>query len=180
MIDGHCYEEPGTDNLWNSSILCDDTIVLRGILFTNALPQIDFNAIDIKATLLDPLDPFEDISQKTEEEFSAEYMVIIKKSKDIKNSWAMPFATNQYYNIHWKWGIDFTHLAIAPSRLWDDNDGVVLRFNYTDQREMFDILEFYGSEFTLFSSSEEEMISPNNCTNGQYYHHTVNYSIPEN
>lgn len=62
MIDGHCYEEPGTDNLWNSSILCDDTIVLRGILFTNALPQIDFNAIDIKATLLDPLDPFEDIS----------------------------------------------------------------------------------------------------------------------
>lgn len=46
-------------------------------------------------------------------------MIVIKKSHDIKKSWAMPFAVGKYYNIHWKWGIDFTHLAIAPSRLWN-------------------------------------------------------------
>ena len=61
-------------------------------------------------------------------------MIIIKKSNDKKNSWAMPFATGHFYNVHWKWGIDFPHMAIAPSRLWDENDGVVLRFNYTDER----------------------------------------------
>jgi hypothetical protein len=62
-------------------------------------------------------------------------MIIIKsKSQDIPNSWAMPFITNKYYHVHWKWGIDFTHMAIAPSRLWQQNEGVVLRFNYTDQR----------------------------------------------
>ena len=61
-------------------------------------------------------------------------MIVIKKSKDIKNSWAMPFATNRYYNVHWRLGIDFMHMALAPSRLWDENDGIVLRFNYTDQR----------------------------------------------
>jgi hypothetical protein len=46
----------------------------------------------------------------------------------------MPFITNQYYNVHWKWGIDFTHMSISPSRLWQQNEGVVLRFNYSDQR----------------------------------------------
>jgi hypothetical protein len=62
-------------------------------------------------------------------------MIVIKpSSKDIKNSWAMPFAVNHTYNIHWKLGIDFNHLAIAPSRLWNETEGVVLRFNYTDNR----------------------------------------------
>ena len=51
----------------------------------------------------------------------------------------MPFAINHYYNIHWKYGIDFTHLAIAPTREWTTSDGVVLRFNYTDVRELFQI-----------------------------------------
>lgn len=70
-------------------------------------------------------------------------MIIIKKSLDIKNSWAMPFATNNYYNVHWKWGIDFMHMAIAPSRLWETTDGVVLRFNYSDNRELFQIGKWY-------------------------------------
>lgn len=46
-------------------------------------------------------------------------IVIKKKSMDIPNSWAMPFVVGRYYNIHWKLGIDFTHLNIAPSRLWE-------------------------------------------------------------
>lgn len=71
-------------------------------------------------------------------------MIVIKLSMDMRNSWAMPFATNQYYNVHWKLGVDFTHMAIAPSRLWDENDGVVLRFNYTEERELYDILKIYG------------------------------------
>ena len=62
-------------------------------------------------------------------------MIVIKKmSMDIKHSWAMPFAVGNYFNVHWKWGIDFTHVAIAPSRLWGINDGIVLRFNYSDHR----------------------------------------------
>ena len=72
-------------------------------------------------------------------------MIIIKKSKDIKNSFAMPFATNHFYNVHWKWGIDFDHVAIAPSRLWNEGDGLVLRFNYTDQRELFEVLKYFNA-----------------------------------
>ena len=107
---------------------------MRSILFTNAIPRSDFNGIDIKVIRL--TDAMEDISTRPEEDFSEELMVIIK-SGDIKNSWAMPFISGDIYNVHWKWGIDFTHLAIAPNPHWGDTDKVILRFNYTDARELF-------------------------------------------
>ena len=112
ILDNHCYSV-GNDT-WDNSIFCDETITLRGLLFTNAIPKIDFNAIDIKVYLLS--DPEEDLTNSTDPEFSDEPMIKIKKSKDIPNSWAMPFIMGKYYNVHWKWGIDFEHLAIAPNR----------------------------------------------------------------
>lgn len=132
LVPNHCHVLP---TLWDNSIYCDDTQVLRGILFTNAIPTLDFSSIDIRVRLLsDPYDNFT-AQNLTNNDFSLEPMIVIKKmSMDIPHSWAMPFSTNQYYNIHWKWGVDFTHLAIAPSRLWTNNDAVILRFNYSDYR----------------------------------------------
>ena len=126
---------------WNDSVWCDQDVTLRGLLFTNANPKQTFNGLDFKVFLLS--DPMQDISAETEDQFSKEIEIIIKKSKDIPKSWAMPFATNKYYNVHWKWGVDFTHVSLAPSRLWDSNDGIVLRFNYTDDRELFEIGKWY-------------------------------------
>ena len=80
--------------------------------------------------------------------------MIIIKSGDIKNSWAMPFLSGRYYNVHWKWGLDFDHMAIAPSRLWDENDGTVLRFNYTDARELFELAKWYQGQL------QEKYITP--------------------
>lgn len=83
---------------------------------------------------------------------------------DIKHSWAMPFATGHYYNVHWKWGIDFEHIAIAPSRLWNDSDGVVLRFNYTDARELFQIGKWYQKQLQLpFIEGSSSLIDPTTC-----------------
>ena len=57
MIQDHCYEI--SDNLWNHSVYCDSNIQLRSVLFTNAVPSIDFNAMAIKVYLLsDPYDNF--------------------------------------------------------------------------------------------------------------------------
>lgn len=50
MIPSHCYRD--TNNLWNNSIYCDSTVTLRGILFTNPGPLIDFNAVNITVHLL--------------------------------------------------------------------------------------------------------------------------------
>jgi hypothetical protein len=52
MLPGHCYKSPAINDLWDNSVYCDQTVTMRGILFTNGIPQIDFNAIDIKANLM--------------------------------------------------------------------------------------------------------------------------------
>lgn len=102
-------------------------------------------------------------------------MIIIKKSNDKKNSWAMPFVSGSYYNVHWKWGIDFTHLAIAPNMLWDTNDGIVLRFNYTDNRELFEIGKWYQQSLQLpFLSNGNAIVDPATCSNGDYFQDDAN------
>jgi hypothetical protein len=141
LVPNHCHN---ITSLWDNSVYCDDTQTLRGILFTNAVPTLDLSAIDIRVRLLS--DPYENFKNETltNSNYSLEPMIVIKKmSMDIPHSWAMPFATGNYYNIHWKWGVDFTHLSIAPSRLWSETDGVVLRFNYSDYRELYEIGKWY-------------------------------------
>jgi hypothetical protein len=54
LIPNHCYNISGAS--WDDSIYCDETISLRGLLFTNANPSIDFASIDIKAKRLS--DPY--------------------------------------------------------------------------------------------------------------------------
>ena len=50
MLPGKCYRV--TNDLWDNSVLCDQTVTMRGILLTNGIPFIDFNAIDIKTNLM--------------------------------------------------------------------------------------------------------------------------------
>jgi len=50
MVPSHCHHIQGL--VWDDAIYCDQTITLRGLLFTNARPGIDFQAIPIKVRLL--------------------------------------------------------------------------------------------------------------------------------
>lgn len=61
MVPSHCYatRNLGTD-LWNDTVYCDSTVTMRGILFTNGIPKIDFATININVRLLS--DPMENIS----------------------------------------------------------------------------------------------------------------------
>jgi hypothetical protein len=68
MLPNHCYAL-STNDLWDNSVYCDSTVTMRGILFTNGIPQIDFNAIDIRTKLLSS--STENLSLLTENQFSA-------------------------------------------------------------------------------------------------------------
>ena len=50
MIPNHCYTT--SNDLWDNSVFCDSSISLRSILFKDAKPTVDFNAIEIKANLM--------------------------------------------------------------------------------------------------------------------------------
>ena len=68
MLPNHCYAL-STNDLWDNSVYCDSTVTMRGILFTNGIPQIDFNAIDIRTKLLSS--STENVSLLTDNQFSA-------------------------------------------------------------------------------------------------------------
>jgi hypothetical protein len=71
-------------------------------------------------------------------------MIIIKKSKDIPFSWAFPYAVGYNYHTHFQLGIDFQHLSLAPSQYWKDTEAIIIKFNYTDQRELYKIGKYYS------------------------------------
>jgi hypothetical protein len=100
------------------------------LLYTNADPLISFTGVTVRTfRLASPTD-----SDDSNLDITIQPMIIIKKSHDISGSWAMPYAIGQYYHIHFEKGIDFLHMSLAPSQYWQETEGMVLRFNYTDQR----------------------------------------------
>lgn len=78
-------------------------------------------------------------------------MVIIKKSVDIPWSYAAPFATGYTYNVHFKFGAsDFLSMGLYPSQYFKpENKGIVFRFNYSANRETFDIFRNLNKTFPL-------------------------------
>lgn len=95
---------------------------------------------------------------------------ILKHSMDIPGSWAMPFYSGQYFNVHWKWGLDFEHLSLAPSRLWTEKDAVVLRFNYSAYRELYEIAKWYKKAVQLpYIVKSDALVDPSSCINGDFF-----------
>ena len=53
-------------------------------------------------------------------------------------AWSLPFVTGSIYQVWWGSGLDFTHLSIVTTTLFNENDaGVVFKFNYTLNRELY-------------------------------------------
>lgn len=126
-ISNHCYH---IESLWNDTTFCDNTITIRSLLYTNINPAADFVGMLAKTWIINDLAANDSSSPY----MSTEQMIIIKKSKDIPLSWAFPYAVGQYYHTHFQFGIDFTHISLAPSQYWNPNESIVVKFNYTDQR----------------------------------------------
>ena len=58
--------------------------------------------------------------------------------KEKPNTWSLPFITGEIYSIWWGTGIDFSHLSISASPLYSSDDkGIIFKFNYTQNRELF-------------------------------------------
>ena len=92
-------------------------------------------------------------------------MVVIKKSQDVKFSFASPFATGYTYNVHFKFGAsDPLSMGLFGSPYFSPTDkGVVLRFNYSANRETFDIYRNIGGKFTLNYTEITTIPDTNTC-----------------
>lgn len=157
--------------LWNGSLVCGSSTVVRKIMFTNPMPTSWFPNTKIKFAPLTT--PGQDISAITSG-YTGEWM--IKTKADRKVCWAAPFAMNKFYDTWWNEGIDFTHMAVVPSQYFDQNDaGVVLRFNHTENRELFEIGLMVGGTLQMpFIVPKTAQLDPSTCNVGDYYHDVDN------
>lgn len=89
-------------------------------------------------------------------------------------TYSLPYITDRIYNIWWGTGINFQHLAMVTSHLYEQNDkGIVFKFNYTLNRELFEIAPLRqgrGFSKSLMKAKSLGYLEKSTCGNGDYYH----------
>jgi hypothetical protein len=94
-------------------------------------------------------------------------------SKTLPKTYALPYITGNIYNIWWLTGLDFDHLSMFSSYSLTTNDlGIRFKFNYTLNREMYDIGPIRpGENFNVSSLfTPDGNFTDSSCYNGEYYH----------
>jgi len=73
---------------------------------------------------------------------------------DIKGSVVVTLITKNTYHLVWGGGIDFDRMLFKPKYNWKTTDGgVVLRFNNSEKRELYESSVYYGSFVNTLNES---------------------------
>jgi hypothetical protein len=95
---------------------------------------------------------------------------------DKRNCWAVPFVLNNIYDAWWNYGIDWTSIAVVPSVYFNESDvGMIIRFNYTEHRELFEITQRISGTLQLpYITAQTTMLNTTTCNAGDYFHDPTN------
>jgi hypothetical protein len=128
-------------------------VTIRDVLINNPTPSQDFSGVDMKLFRLDSSNNAVKMDQTIDENkyIQGETMKVIKKSNDVKFSFASVFATGYTFNVHFKFGAsDPLSMGLFASPYFTQNDkAIIFRFNYSANRESFDIYRHIGPNFPV-------------------------------
>ena len=159
-------------SIYDSSIICDSRVQIRPIMFRNLRPQEAFRGLELRVLRIPDLKYNMSLSLTSLSNFTRVYME--KIFVDTMYTWALPFVTGYKYNVHWQDGaLDFTHMNLYPTPYWRNVDkGVVLRFNYSETREDYNVSILRFDNSVTPTNKLVESIDPiqNNFTTGDMYH----------
>lgn len=87
-------------------------------------------------------------------------------------TWSFPFVSGYTYNVWWNSGIDWTSMAMTPSYYHNaTQDAFIIRFNYTTNRELFDIGHIIVGVLQLpLLSAQAQQLDYSTCNFGDYFH----------
>ena len=173
--------QASTPSAWDWAVYCNPTVTIRRVWFTNLQDVQSFNAQWMKITEIQTTT--EVVSPTIANTSYTSVMNVIdpvhKPKKELKGAWGMPFITGKIYNIWWGTGIDFSHLSVVSTDRFTASDaGIVFKFNYTENREMFEIGPMRGGARKLtsldFVTPTATDLAPATCQNGEYFQDNAN------
>lgn len=169
---------------WDNAVMCGPAITIRRVMFGQLLNKQLFHNQFIKAvelsninnTVASDLAPGLFTSAENNIDFN------MPPKKEMKYVWGLPFITGRTYQIWWGAGLDFSHLTMHTTPIFDAvDDGIIFKFNYTENREMFEIGSMSGGVKQLtaldYEINSETQLDPTTCDNGQYFHDNQNGSL---
>lgn len=133
-------DECRTSNLtaWSSLAFCDSSTIVRRIMLTNAIGAsywYDFYWTGINVM------PIFNISATAVIDYSITTAVgMTYPTVEKPQSWSLPFITGMAYQIWWSNNADFNHLSLTTTPMYGpDEPGVVFKFPYTINRQMYSV-----------------------------------------
>jgi hypothetical protein len=174
----HCAL-PSNESKWDSTIICNQAVTIRRIYFTNI---INFNAFNNQIMKVVPITTYDEVVSLNPVADVGLFTAVKSRFRDKEpkkekpQAWSLPFVTGKIYQIWWGSGLDFSHLSIVTSTLFNENDaGVIFKFNYTLNRELYEVGPMRGGnklQSIDFIPRKPDFASlrPATCGNGDYYH----------
>ena len=161
---------------WDNAIICDQSITIRRVWFTNLAPFANFQSQYMMAAELADIN--QTIARRPAttlySNISTRIPTTTMQSKDKANAYALPFITGMTYQIWWGTGIDFTHLSIVTTPNFPATDkGIIFKFNNSLNRQLYEIGPMRAKKALTkldFISESVTFIDSNSCGNGEYYH----------
>lgn len=174
-------------------LICDDGAQLRRITFHGAEPSGNFRGQTMKIMLFDAF--WERVNSMSGTlqallDDDDNYSIVGHKTCSTRScvremSWAIPFATNQRYRVHWGWHQDFTKMKMEMSKYWFKSDNSILfNMNFTDVREEVRFTTEYGNGLRIENntlsivSPQDQTLGDNivkNATDEREFEFVVNY-----
>ena len=133
-----------------NSIVCNDSVVLKRVIFYNQKPFGNFSgrSVHVRRTTgtgqlyhdVEILDPNDSNSTIIESQVYPSTLAMTSNSnKHIGKTWAIPFVMGHRYELLWgDTNIDWTRLMLELFN-WEVTDWIHLSFNFIEAREMFTV-----------------------------------------
>jgi hypothetical protein len=161
---------------WDNTIACDQSVKLVTVTFNNLQSSSLFALTGLKAQeIANPTDLVPENSTSYTQIYS--FFSLSNKMDamiSLPKTYAMPYIAGRIYNIWWLTGLDFDHLSMTSSYYMQPNDpGVRFRFNYTLNRELYEIGPIRPGQPLTNSSyfvRSNDFLDESTCYNGEYYH----------
>jgi hypothetical protein len=135
---------------WDGAVMCDQTVSLRRVGFTNLQKHQNFQQQHLKAAEILNVTTYLgfNISSYLYTEIPSTLPSITMEPK-VENpfTWALPYITGRTYSIWWGTGIDFLTLWAFTSPSYNATEpGIIFKFSNVENRELYHVGAIVGGK----------------------------------